>query len=65
MAKARQVQVRLSPEEVLLLLRGLDALAAEDEFTRSVQPDHSEQAVAAATRQQGIDMLRAILMEAR
>ena len=64
MAKGRHVQVRLSPDEVSLLLLGLAALAAEDDFTRSVQPSQSHQAVAAVTRLQAIEMLRDVLSEA-
>lgn len=61
----RHVTVRLSPQEVSLVLDGLAALDKDDRFTRSVQPAHSEDAVAAATREQAIVMLRAIFEQAR
>lgn len=61
----RHIQVRLAPDEVALLLQGLDLLQAEDEFTQKVQPPHAEQSVAASTRLQALDMLRAVLSTAR
>lgn len=61
MGGQRRILVRLAPDEVDLLLQGLDLLQAEDEFTRKVQPAHAEQSVAASTRLQALDMLRAVL----
>ncbi len=61
MGGQRHISVRLAPDEVALLLQGLDLLQAEDEFTRKVQPAHAEQSVAASTRLQALDMLRAVL----
>jgi hypothetical protein len=60
-----QATLRLTRDEVSLVLAALDALAAQDAFTQSVQPAFSEQAVAAVTRTQAIDMLRAIVEQAR
>jgi len=57
----QHIQVRLAPDELALLLRGLDLVQAEDEFTLRVQPAHAEQAVAAQTRRQALDMLRTVL----
>jgi len=59
----RHIRVRLAPDEVALLLRGLDLLRAEDEFTLKVQPAHAEHSVAAETRMQALDMLRAVLTQ--
>ena len=64
MGGQRHIQVRLAADEVDLLLRGLDLVQAEGEFTRKVQPAHSEQSAAASTRLQALDMLRAILSQA-
>ena len=56
------IKVRLAPDEVALLRRGLGLSQAEDEFTRKVQPAHAEQSISADTRMQAVDMLRAVLM---
>ncbi len=63
MGSRRHIQVRLAPDEVALLLQGLDLLQAEDEFTQKVQPANAEQSVAARTRLQALDMLRAVLSQ--
>lgn len=58
--------MRLTPEEMDLLEQGLGELAARrDAFTLKVQPAASGQAIGAVTRMQAIEMLRAILDDAR
>lgn len=65
MAGRGQVTVRLTREEVDLLRQGLDELERRGGFTLKVQPAGSERAIRAVTRMQAIEMLRAILDEAR
>ena len=61
----RQVTVRLTPDEVALLVRALDELERLAASTRRYQPSQSEQAVRAVTESQAIEMVKAILEEVR
>jgi hypothetical protein len=62
---AKRVTLRLTPDEVALLVRGLDELEKAAAFTRRYQPNQSEQTVGAVTESQAVEMLKAILEEAR
>lgn len=46
-------------------MRGLDELEKLAAFTRRYQPSQSEQAIAAVTESQAIEMVKAILDQAR